>query len=193
MFGLTFNQSINQSITYIVPISLLKPGSVTRQPNWCSTAKLMKLFVISTSHWVCRYLWGKGQVKEMFLQMFLKDSNWNGWMDRWQEVVPKRRGTRVKSSCACVGLDPRDWQTNSFVWSQWTRWEWCGEHRVKIIRLFFVMKGFVGQQTDLEQYSKFYWQPMKGVIWQNTASKWRWLCHEVGRSILNTLYKSELQ
>ena len=31
--------------------------------------------------------------------------------DRQREVVPKRRGTRVKSSCTCVGLEPKDRQT----------------------------------------------------------------------------------
>ena len=33
-----FNQSVNQ--TSIAPISLAKPGSVARQPNQCSTAKI---------------------------------------------------------------------------------------------------------------------------------------------------------
>ena len=33
------------------------------------------------------------------------------------------------------------------------------------------MKGFVGQQTDLEQDSKLYWEPMKGMKQGNTASK----------------------
>ena len=122
---------------------------------------------------------------EMYLQMFLEGSNWNGWVDRQWEVVPKRRDTRVKSSCTCVGLDPRDWQT-IIVWSQWKGWKWCGKHRVKINRLFFT-QGFVGQQIDLKQYSKPYWQPMKGTKQWNTASKWRRLCHQAGQSILNTL------
>ena len=64
----------------------------------------------------------RGKVKEMCLQMFLKGSNWNGLTDRQRELVPKRRGTRVKTSCTCVGLDPRDWQTIIVVWSQWTGW-----------------------------------------------------------------------
>ena len=29
--------------------------------------------------------------------MFLKGSNWTGWMDRHQKVVPKRWGTKVKA------------------------------------------------------------------------------------------------
>ena len=142
--------------------------------------------VTSTGHWACRYLWGKGQVKEMCLQMFLKGSNWNGWTDRQWQVVPKRRGTKVKSSCTCVGLDPRDWHTIIVVWSQWMEWKWCGKHGVKINRLFFT-QGFVGQQIDLTQYSKPYWQPMKGMKQWKIASKWRRLCHQVGQSILNTL------
>ena len=97
----------------------------------------------------CRVCWclrGKGQVKETCLQMFLEGSNWNGWMDRQQQVVPVRRGTRVKSSHACVGLDPRDWQTNCFAWSQWMGWKWWGKHGVKINRLLFT-KRFAGQQN----------------------------------------------
>ena len=37
-----FNQSINK--TSIAPISLVKPGSVARQPDQCSTAKSRKQF-----------------------------------------------------------------------------------------------------------------------------------------------------
>ena len=51
---------------------------------------------------------------------------------------------------------------------------------VKINRLFF-MQDFVDQQTDLKQYSKSYWPPMKGMLWEamkgmkqcNIASEWR--------------------
>ena len=43
---------------------------------------------------------------------------------------------------------------------------------VKINRLL-LMKRFVGQQTDLEQYSKFYWQPVKRTKQWNTASERR--------------------
>ena len=106
--------------------------------------------------------------------MFLEDSNWNGWTYRQREVVPQRQGTRVKGSFACVVWDTRDQQTNSFAWSQWMGWKRCGKHGVEINRLFF-MKTFGGQQTDLEQCSKFYWQPMKGTKQWNTASKRRWL------------------
>ena len=100
--------------------------------------------VTSTDHRACWRLWRKGQVKEIYLQTFLEGSNWNGWMDRQWEVVPKRRSTRVKSSCGCVGLDPRDRQTNTFVWSQWMVWEWCGKHGVKINRLYF-LQGLVNK------------------------------------------------
>ena len=85
--------------------------------------------------------------------MFLAGSNWNVWIDRQQAVVAGRRGTRVKSSCTCVGLDPRDRQANCFAWSQWMAWESCGKLGVKISTLL-LMKHNVGQQTDLEQYSK---------------------------------------
>ena len=49
------------------------------------------------------------------------------------------------------------------------------------------MKRFVGQQSDLEQYSKSFWQPMKGTKQWNSASERRGLCYNAGQSILNTL------
>ena len=55
-----------------------------------------------------------------------------------QEIVSKRPSTRVKSSFACDGLDRGDWLTNAFVWAQWTGWEWCGKHGVKMNRRFFM-------------------------------------------------------
>ena len=142
--------------------------------------------------------------------MFPKGSNWNGWMERQWEVVPKRQGTRVKSSCTSIGLYPRDWQTiinqSNFysanipskarlsgtkiiivVWCQWTGRKRCGKHGVKINRLFFT-QGFVGQQIDLKQHSKPYWQPMKGTKQWKTASIWRRLCHHAGQLILYTLW-----
>ena len=63
-------------------------------------------------------------------------------------------------------------QLYSFVWSQWTGWEWCGKHGVKTNRLFFT-QGFVGEQTDVEQYSKPYWQPTKGTKKEVTLSQSR--------------------
>ena len=95
----------------------------------------------------------------VLIQIFLKGSNWAGWTDRQRQVVPKRWGTKVKSSSTCIGLDPRDWQTVIIVWSQWTGRNRCGKHGVKINRLFFP-QGFEGQQIDLKQYSTPYWQPM---------------------------------
>ena len=117
--------------------------------------------------------------------MFLKSTNWNGWTDRQRQVVPRKWGTRMISSCTRVGLDPRDWQTIIVVRSQWTGWKRCSKQGVKINRLFFT-QGFVGQQIGLKQYSKPYWQPMKGTKQWKTASKWRRLCHQAGQSILNT-------
>ena len=100
-----------------------------------------------TGHGEWRYLWGKGQIKEMCLQIFLEGSKWAGWTDRQREVVPKRWGTRLKSYSTSIGLDPRDWQI-IIVWSQWTGRNQCSQHGMKINRLFFT-QGFVGQQIDL--------------------------------------------
>ena len=129
---------------------------------------------------------GKGQVKEVYLQIFFDGRNWNGWTDRQRQNVPKRRGTRVRSSCTSIDLDPRDWHTIIIVWSQWTGRNRCGQHGGKINRLFFT-QGFVGQQIYLEKYSKPYRQPMQGTKQWNTARKWRRLCHQAGKLILYTL------
>ena len=112
-------------------------------------------------------------------------------MDRQRQVVPKRRGTRVKSCCTSIGLDPRDWQTIIVVWSQWTGRSRCGKHGVKINRLFFT-QGFLGQQIDLKLYSKPYRPPMKGTKRWKAASKWRRLCHQAGQLILYTLKPCEV-
>ena len=58
-------------------------------------------------------------------------------------------------------------------------------------RLLF-MKSFVGQQTDLEQYSKFYWLPMKGTKQWNTASERRCVCCNADQLILNALKFGEV-
>ena len=176
---------------------------VQMQNRWSSS-------ITSMGHQACWCLRGKGQVKEMSpgVSCHWAGLCWGYWDYRnlidWlkvatemakqtdrREVVPKRWSTRVQSYCTCVGLDPRDRQTNSFVWSKWTGWEWWGKHGVKINRLLF-MKHFESQQTDLEQYSKFYRQPMKGIKQWNTASKWRWFRHDAGQSILNMLKFSEV-
>ena len=47
-----------------MPISSAQSGLVARQANWWTTS--------SMGHWVCWCLWGKGQVKEMRFEMFLK-------------------------------------------------------------------------------------------------------------------------
>ena len=202
-FGLLSVQSINQSNL------LLRQYPRWSQAQWRKSQISVQQqnrgnsYITSTGHRACWYVWGKGQVKEMCLPMLLEGSSWIGWMDRQREDVPRRQGTRVKSSCICVGLDPRDWQIIIVVWSQWMGWKRCSKHGVKIDRLFFT-QGLVGQQTALEQYSKPYWQPMKGTKQWNTASKWRWLCHQVGasrfwtrwslvRSMSAMPYKSELQ
>ena len=83
-------------------------------------------------------LWREGQIKEMCLQMFLEGINWNGWTDRQQEVVPKRRGARVKWSGTCVGLDPGNQQNDSHVSYLWTAWEWWGKHWVKMSNILVI-------------------------------------------------------
>ena len=107
-------QSINQMS--VAPRSPAKPGSAARQLNQCSTAKSKQRFrdinrpsgiLVSTEE--------SPSQRDVSLQMFLESSNWNGWTDRHLQVVPKRQVTRVKRSCTCIGLDPRDWQTITSV------------------------------------------------------------------------------
>ena len=50
------------------------------------------------------------------------------------------------------------------------------------------MQGFVGQQIDLKQHSKPYWQPRTGTKQWNAVSKY----HQVVQLILNTLKPSEV-
>ena len=58
--------------TSIAPISPVKPGSVARQPNQCSTAKSRKQFRNINRPWGVMVSMGKGQIKEMCLLIFLK-------------------------------------------------------------------------------------------------------------------------
>ena len=127
----------------------------------------------------------KAESKRCIFRCFLKvAAEMAGWTDSGR--LFQRRCTRVKSSCTSIGLDRRDWQTIIIVWSQWTGRKRCGKHGVKINRLFFT-QGFVGQQIDLKQYSKPYWQPMKRAKQWEAASKWKRLCHQVGELIMYTL------
>ena len=81
------------------------------QDLWCDTrigVQQLNRWSSSTStgHRVSWCLWGKGQVKEVCLETLPEGGNWSGWMYRQREVVPERRGARVKCSCICIGLDP---------------------------------------------------------------------------------------
>ena len=102
---------INQSIKF-----LQRQYPRRSQAQWCYSQISVQQqnrgnsFETSTGHGEWRYLWGKGQVEEMCLQVFLEGSNWTGWTNRQWEAVPKRWGTRVKSSSTSIGLDHRDWQ-----------------------------------------------------------------------------------
>ena len=134
---------------------------------------------------VCQSLRVKGQIKEMCLRCFLKvATEMAEWTDSGR--LFQRGVTWVKRSCTCVGLLTLGSDRLIPLIDLWTGSEWWGKHTVKINRLFF-MKHLAGQQTDLEQYSKFYWQPMEGTKQWNAANKWRVLCHQEGQSILNTL------
>ena len=112
-------QSINQ--ISIAPIFPAKPGSVAQQLNRWSKAKSIK-------HRACWCLWRKVKSKRCVFRRFLKitfevaeqtDSGrlfqWE-WAQEWKALAPMLVLVQ---------------QSNSFVWSQWPRWEWCGKHGVK--------------------------------------------------------------
>ena len=68
---LRINQSINR--TFIAPISPAKPGSVARQPNQCSTAKLRKQVRNINRPWaVTVSMGGKAKSKRCVFRYFLK-------------------------------------------------------------------------------------------------------------------------
>ena len=134
-------KSINQ--TSITPISPVKPGSVAQQTNQCSTVKSRKQF---------HGLNGPSGVQVSMVERSSQrdvssDAFWwyqkNGWMERnIVRLFQRDKGIRVKISCTCVGLDPREWQTIFVVWSQWKGWEWCGKHGVKINRRRPLLRNF---------------------------------------------------
>ena len=94
-------KSINQ--TSIAPTSPAKPGSVAWQTNQCSTAKSRKQFcIINRPSGVTVSIGERPNQMRLCLQVFLEGSNWTRWTDRQWEVVPKRRGTRVKSSSTSI-------------------------------------------------------------------------------------------
>ena len=131
----------------------------------------------------------------MCLQMFCEDSNWNGWIDRQWQAVPERQGTRAKSSCACVDLDPRDWQANSFALSQWMGWEWWGEHGLKINRLFF-MKVNKLILNNILTFTGNQWRErssgtlrVKGGDFVTTWASQFWTCWSLVSSVPDTIQK----
>ena len=137
---LRLNQSINQLSFYSSNIPSVS------HTKWHSSQIDEAAFMTSTGHRACRCLWGKGQVKRICLETL--PNSWSGWMDRLGGSS-KEKGRVSEMLFLCIGLDCRDRQSDSFIWSQWTGWERWGKHWVKINKLFF-MKSFVGQQTDLE-------------------------------------------
>ena len=72
--------------------------------------------------------------KEMCFEMSPKGCNWDGWTDRFGEAVLKE-GLQTRN--ACVGLDPRNRQSDILVWSQRMGWEWYGKHEVRDKQIVF--------------------------------------------------------
>ena len=88
--------------------------------NQSSAAKSMKQFNNINAPSGVLVSMGNGQVKETCLGTLPEGCKRHGWMERQQGVVPKGRGAVVQGSCTCIGLDPREQQSDSFVWFQWT-------------------------------------------------------------------------
>ena len=183
------NQSINQ--TSISPISPAKPGSAAPQPNQCSTVKSRKQFRNINMPLGMQVSIGERPSQRDVFRCFLKVATEVAERTDSGRLFQRDGAQEWQALAPVLVLTLGDWQTIIIVWSQWTGWQWWGKHGVKINRLFF-MQGFVGQQTDLKQYSKRYWQPVKGTKQWKTASKWRRLCHQAGQSILHTLKPCEV-
>ena len=128
--GCKVNQSINQ--ISIVPISLAQPGSVAQQVSQCSTAIAKKQFHninMPSGMLVC--MRKRPSQTDVFSGV-----SWRLQL-RWLKRQIAGRCATVKCPYAYIGLDHRDQQSDSFVWSQWMARDWCGKYRVKTSRLFF--------------------------------------------------------
>ena len=187
------DQSINQSAnqTSIAPISPVKPGSMARQQNQRSTVKLRKQFHDINRPSGMPVSMGERSNQKCVLRCFMK--------------VATEMAERTDSSSLFQRDGSQEWQalgpvlvctlgTDRLlvnVQSEWVGWKWYGKLGVKGKRLYF-MKHLLGQQINLEQYSKPYCQPMKGMKRRKTAGKWRRFCHQAGQLILNTLQPCEV-
>ena len=52
--------------------------------------------------------------------------NWGSQTATWRELLPQGRATRANYPCVCDALDPGSRRSDSLMWSQWARWDWCG-------------------------------------------------------------------
>ena len=155
---------------------------------------------------VCYCVWGKGQVKETFF----KGCNWSGWTERQQEVAPKRRGTRVKCSCTCTGLDLRDRQADSFLWSVNGKGvmaqAWSEDKQAVLHKAFCMSTGCLTQsilyvnRLILNNFTGNQWRERtSGTLRVNGgdfATTWDsrfWVRWSLARSVSAIPYKSELQ
>ena len=197
----TWYQSI-KSIKFLLrqyPRPPSKPGSVAQQQNRCSNAKSMKQFRSITWPLGCAsVVREKGQVKEMHVL--------RGFFF-FKVAAEMAERTKIYSGMLFQRDGPKDWKalapvmvlnlgTDRPIPLLFLR-EWDGSDKASInininINWMFSTKYFVGQQTDLEQYSNLYMHPTKGTKQWNTASKRRWLCHNTAQSILHTLKFGEV-
>ena len=121
----------------IAPIYTAKPGSVAQQLNLYSALKLMKQFCnINRPLGVLVSIGERPSQKRCVLRCFLKVATEMAERADSGRFFQGDLAQKWKTLAPCDGLDPRDWLTNSIVWSQWTGWEWCGKHGVKLNRLF---------------------------------------------------------
>ena len=148
--GLTlFRQQRNNQDSWLLKISLLTYETFReKQPAYLQSMRATSLHRDQTKELVC---WSRIKTNTAARTFHSRTpSLWNNLP--LSERLSQRDGAPVNISYAFVGLDTADWQTNTFVWSQWT---WLDKNRVKINRPFS-WNICVAQQTDPEQYSKFY-------------------------------------
>ena len=108
----TFSTGSYQNNVQSINHSSIVPISPAQQPNRSSTAKLKKQFCNINGPSGVLVFTGESpsqwDASRRFLKVVTEMAEWTDTGRLFQ------RDRRVKSSCACVGLDPRDQQTKSF-------------------------------------------------------------------------------
>ena len=129
-----WNRDINQSNLYCgnSPSKTSLSGATAKS---VFNSKIRKAVRNIMGKWACWCLWG-GEAKSKSCDVSRRKQLrlLNGQVVRG---CSKGKGYKSKCPCTCVGDDPESRQRDFLTWPQWTGWERCGKHGVKINRLLF--------------------------------------------------------